>query len=204
MLARRLGEKDYATLFVNFRGTGESGGNFHLGGWYEDLTAVVRYALGELAGRFTGLYLAGFSAGGALAIECAAEHGGINGVAAFAPPARLTEVFPRAHVLSFLEVAREVGIIKDTHFPPSPDWFYDDMEKHEAIDYVSRVSPVPLLVVHGDEDETVPVEQGRMLYDAAGEPRELVILPGGKHRLRQDPRSLECLQDWLSRLRMAE
>lgn len=196
-LARDLAERGYATLFVNFRGTGESSGNFCMGGWYEDLVSVMEYARSNPGGRYEGLFMAGFSAGGALAIRYAAEHGGVDGVAAFAAPAKLTEVFPRSYCLSFLEVAREIGIIKDLEFPPNPDWFYDDLEEHDAIDFVPRVSPVPLLLVHGDEDETVPVEQGRMLFEAAGEPKQLVILPGGLHRLRRDPRSLEALLDWL-------
>jgi uncharacterized protein len=195
--ARRLSEAGYASLFVNLRGTGDSSGNFCMGGWYEDLTNVMEYARAGLAEDFAGLYVAGFSAGGSLAIRYAAEHGGFDGLAAFAAPSRLTEVFPRAHCLSFLEAAREVGIIKDLHFPPTPDWFYDDVERHDAIDFVSEVSPIPLLIVHGDRDETVPVTQARELYKAAGEPRELRILPGGQHRLRQDPRALETLLDWL-------
>ncbi len=194
---RQLAEVGYASLFVNLRGTGDSSGNFCMGGWYEDLTNVMEYARGALADDFGGLYMAGFSAGGALAIRYAGEHGGIDGLAAFAAPSRLTEVFPRTHCLSFLEAAREVGIIKDLHFPPTPDWFYDDVERHDAIDFVSDVSPIPLLIVHGDRDETVPVTQARELYEAAREPKELRILPGGVHRLRQDPRSLESLVDWL-------
>jgi len=196
-LAHRLSEHGYATLFVNFRGTGQSSGNFCMGGWYEDLCAVMDFTRGTLAQRFERLYLAGFSAGGALAIRYAAEVGGIDGVAAFAAPARLTEVFPRTHCMSFLEVAREIGIIKDLRFPPTPDWFYDDLERHDAIDFVSGVSPIPLLIVHGDADETVPVAQGQALFEAAGEPKELCLLPGGAHRLRHDPRTLDCLLDWL-------
>jgi uncharacterized protein len=200
-LAGSLAEHGYATLFVNFRGTGLSSGNFCMGGWYEDLSTVVEFARGTLGEKFEGLYVAGFSGGGALAIRYAAQVGGIDGLAAFAAPARLTEVFPRTHCVAFLEAAREIGIIKDLHFPPTPDWFYDDVERHDAIEFVAEVSPIPLLIVHGDSDETVPVEQGKALFETAQEPKELCILPGGLHRLRHDPRALDCLLDWLGRQR---
>lgn len=203
-LARRLAASGCSTLFVNLRGTGDSEGDFYMGGWYADLKEVVRYAREGLAGRFDGLYIGGFSAGGALSIIYAAEHGGVDGVAAFAAPARLTEVFPRDYCMSFIEGARETGIIKELHFPPTPDWLYDDIEKYDAIDFVSGVSPIPLLIVHGDDDETVPVEQGMALFAAAGEPKEQCLLPGGKHRLRQDPRTLDCFLEWLGRLRSAQ
>ncbi|MFH1149096.1 MAG: alpha/beta fold hydrolase [Actinomycetota bacterium] len=195
-MARSLAEAGYSVLFVNFRGTGDSGGNFHLGGWYEDLESVMEYALSLHA---PAVFMAGFSAGGALSIEYAARHGGVDGVVAFAAPARLTEVFPRQNVLSFIEVAREVGIIRELHFPPTPDWLYDDLLAHNAIDHVSGVSPIPLLLVHGSEDELVPAAQARQLFDAAGEPKELVMLSCGEHRLRRDPRSVEVLVEWLGR-----
>lgn len=198
-LARELAGRGYATLFVNFRGTGASGGDFCMGGWYEDIEATMERAR-ELAVGRRGLFMAGFSAGAALAIRYVAEHKGADGLAAFAAPGRLTEVFPREYCLSFLEVARETGIIRQLRFPPTPDWFYDDLERHDALDFVAGVSPVPLLIVHGDADETVPVGQARALFEAAGEPRELCILPGGGHRLRRDPRSLECLLGWLGKL----
>src|SRR5450830_162433 len=199
-LGQKICEKGYAALFVNFRGTGGSGGNFHLGSWYSDLEAVMGLVASELAERFSRVYLAGFSAGGALAIRYAAEHGGIQGVATFAAPAEFSKIFPEEHLFTFLELARDVGIIKETCFPSTPDWFYREIEELRPVEYVSRVSPVPLLLVHGEEDELVPVADAGKLFEAACEPKELVLLPGGQHRLRQDPRSLDCLLGWLAAL----
>lgn len=194
-LAGRICEGGYACLFVNMRGTGDSGGNFHLGGWYRDLEEVMGYC-----SRFERRVLAGFSAGGALSIKYAAQHGGVSGVASFAAPASLSEVFPREGLMAFIEVAREVGIIRDTRFPPTPDWFYDELADMRAIDYVAGVSPSPLLLVHGGEDDMAPVEQARRLFEAANEPRELLLLPGGGHKLRHDGRVLPVLLEWLGGL----
>ncbi|MCJ7652855.1 MAG: alpha/beta hydrolase [Actinobacteria bacterium] len=197
LLARQICEKGYASLFVNLRGTGDSGGNFHIGGWYSDLETVVRFSQEKLAAEFENTFLAGFSAGGALAIRYAAEHGGVQGIAAFAAPAQLSEIFPEEHLFAFLELARDIGIIRDTDFPPSLEGFYSEIRESEAIDFISGVSPIPLLLVHGEEDELVPVDEARRLFEAAGEPKELVLLPGGEHRLRHDPRSVRCLLEWL-------
>jgi uncharacterized protein len=41
----------------------------------------------------------------------------------------------------------------------------------------------PWLIVHGDEDESVPVAEGRDLEGAAAPPRELLVIPGGGHTL---------------------
>ena len=42
--------------------------------------------------------------------------------------------------------------------------------------------PVPLLVMHGDEDETVPYRMGQRLYELAPEPKRFVTLTGAAHR----------------------
>lgn len=201
LLIREIAGRGFATLFFNLRGTGESGGNFHIGGWYEDLTAVMGFTREELSGAFERVFLAGFSAGGALSVRYAAEHGGVQGVAAFAAPATFTKLFPREHLPAFLEVAREVGIIRDDGFPPDPDSFYRELEQGAALEYIPAVSPVPLLVAHGQEDEMVPLENGIRLFEAAGDPKELKLLPGGMHRLRKDPRVLDCLLDWMASVR---
>jgi len=62
---------------------------------------------------------------------------------------------------------------------------------------VGEVSPTPLLIVHGDEDDTVPVEEAYRLYEAAREPKELFIVEGGGHKLRHDAVAMERAVSWL-------
>ena len=40
---------------------------------------------------------------------------------------------------------------------------------------------MPTLVVAGDADSIVPLEQSRGLYDAAPGPKELLVIPGADH-----------------------
>jgi putative redox protein len=53
------------------------------------------------------------------------------------------------------------------------------------------------LLVHGSADDVVPVEDARMLADAAGKHVELRIVANGPHRLRHDPRAIAALLGWL-------
>ena len=50
-------------------------------------------------------------------------------------------------------------------------------------DTVSRIRQlnVPLLVLHGDLDDTVPLSQGRKLYEAANQPKRFQALEGAGH-----------------------
>lgn len=44
-----------------------------------------------------------------------------------------------------------------------------------------KISPRPLLVVHGDEDRAFPIEHARHLFDHAGEPKSFITVEGGGH-----------------------
>jgi alpha-beta hydrolase superfamily lysophospholipase len=201
LLASKIAERGHATLTFNMRGTGASEGDFHIGGWYRDIETVMDFVGTSLRDRFEKVFMVGFSAGGALSIEFVARHGGVDGLAACAAPARFTTLFPREELFVFLEVAKEVGIIRRFDFPPSPDGFYKELEDNAAIDYVGRVNPVPLLLIHGDADTMVPVSDAHQLAEAAGEPKELVVLPAGEHQLRHDERTLDTIFGWLVSLR---
>jgi fermentation-respiration switch protein FrsA (DUF1100 family) len=49
------------------------------------------------------------------------------------------------------------------------------------LDVVASISPRPLLVIHGSDDEWVGADQGRLLYERAGEPRRYVEIKGANH-----------------------
>jgi fermentation-respiration switch protein FrsA (DUF1100 family) len=51
------------------------------------------------------------------------------------------------------------------------------------LDSVSKISRVgcPVLVVHGERDPLIPAAQGRRLFDAAREPKQLKIIKGAGH-----------------------
>ena len=61
-----------------------------------------------------------------------------------------------------------------------------------------RVAPRPLLIIHGEEDRRLPPDCSRYVYRLAREPKELVILPGARHSLRQRREELrQLLRRWL-------
>jgi fermentation-respiration switch protein FrsA (DUF1100 family) len=52
---------------------------------------------------------------------------------------------------------------------------------------IGKIPPRPILLVHGANDEVVPVLDARALADAAGGEVELRVLSGAAHRLRTTP-----------------
>ncbi|MGA2286719.1 MAG: alpha/beta fold hydrolase, partial [Dehalococcoidia bacterium] len=63
---------------------------------------------------------------------------------------------------------------------------------------VGRIAPRPILLVHGELDTRLPPRCSRYVFERAGEPKELVILRGAKHSLRQRREELRrLLREWL-------
>jgi dienelactone hydrolase len=46
---------------------------------------------------------------------------------------------------------------------------------------VERLAPRPLLLIHGDNDRLVPVDESQQLFNRAGEPRRLEVIPALDH-----------------------
>lgn len=200
-LALRFAERGAGACYFNFRGTGESGGNFSLPGWIRDLMSVLD-AAASAAGAFEGcdayrVALMGFSGGGAVSIICAARRGGLKGVAALSSPADFSRLMSREGMEAFIAHARAIGIIRDPDFPPSEEEYYRGMLECNPVREVGGLAPTPLLLVHGDEDELVPVEEAHRLFAAAAEPKELHIMKGGGHKLRLNPEAVDKALSWV-------
>lgn len=62
-----------------------------------------------------------------------------------------------------------------------------------------RVAPRPLLLVHGSEDIRLPPICSEYVYRIAREPKQLIIIPGARHSLRQcRTELLVLLESWLA------
>lgn len=65
---------------------------------------------------------------------------------------------------------------------------------------VSELAPRPILFVHGLDDARLSPDCSRYLYSLAGEPKDLVLLEGATHSLRQrHPEVRALLVDWFAR-----
>jgi len=184
-------------LIFNFRGTGASGGNFDLLGWSRDLKAAVNYlwALPEV--DKSRLSLLGFSGGAAVSIFVAAQDSRVSSIVACACPAEFTSLIEVEDTQSVVAYFRSLGVIRDRAFPPSIEPWFDGFRIVSPIKHVAQIAPRPLLLVHGSQDGVVAVADAWELYREAGEPRQIVIIEGAEHRLRQDERAMATVIDWL-------
>jgi pimeloyl-ACP methyl ester carboxylesterase len=145
-------------FLFDYRGYGKSEGSPDEEGTYRDARAA-RDALLRQAGVDGGrvVYL-GESIGGALALALAVE----------APPLGLV-------LQSAFTSVRDMGRLHYPFIPPAlvPD-AYPNLRRIEQL-------RSPVLVIHGERDEIVPVAHGRVLFEAAPPPKRIEIVGGAGH-----------------------
>jgi putative redox protein len=191
---RLAADADWTVLAFNFRGTGESEGDFSMSGWLHDLQAAIGYLISTT--DVEDVWLAGFRTGGSLAICAAAEDERVRGVATFGSPADFDEW--AADPRRFLQTTRDLGVVRTPGFPSDLAAWAQELKEIRAIGCVDAISPRPLMIVHGSIDDVVPLSDARALADSA-ETAELRIITGAGHRLRHDPRAVAVLLGWLDR-----
>ncbi|MCX6004985.1 MAG: alpha/beta fold hydrolase [Chloroflexi bacterium] len=199
-LAARFCEAGFVSLIFNFRGAGPSQGNIDMVGWTHDLTAAIDFLNMLLEVNKKKICLLGSSGGAAVAVYVAAHDPRISAVATFACPAEFNFMADGRTADSMINGFREIGIIKDAGFPLSKEKWLEGFKTVMPLQYIEKIAPRPLLLVHGDGDETVPVEHAHRLYEKAGDPKTMVILQGAGHRLRHDERAVKAALDWITKV----
>jgi fermentation-respiration switch protein FrsA (DUF1100 family) len=197
LLAEQICRHGFAVLIFNFRGTGASGGNLDILGWTRDLRAVIDYLCALPEVDRSCLYLLGFSGGAAVSVYVASQDTRVSSVVTCACPAEFTFFTQSDKPQSLIDHFRDIGAIRDDDFPPSAQEWLNGFKLVSPINYVAEISPRPLLLVHGSQDETVEVSQAYKLYAQAGEPKQIVIVDGAGHRLRQNDEAMAIVMDWL-------
>lgn len=127
----------------------------------------------------------GSSMGGALALYGACSSMEVAGAIAVCPA-------PEQGLLMGLKAgAFEIRV---ADLPAIERW----IARHRLIDEIAQMSGRPLLLIHAEGDEQVPISHSRDLYAAAGEPKRLIEVPGGDHRSTQHDPALQAESlDWV-------
>jgi len=197
LLAEQICRQGFAVLIFNFRGTGASSGNLDILGWTRDLKAAIDYLCALPEVDKSRLLLLGFSGGAAVCMYVAAQDNRVSSVVACACPAEFTLFTKADNPSSLIDHFRSIGVIRDSGFPPSAKDWLNGFELLSPINYVAKISPRPLLLVHGSRDDTVKVSDAHRLYARAGEPKQIIIVDGAQHRLRQSDEAMAVVLGWL-------
>lgn len=168
----------YSVLLFDFRGRGESDPwpQTLVSREVDDLHAAVAFAHARAPAARLGVI--GFSMGAAVALLAAAAEPRVAAVVADSAFTSGREVVVH-NIRGFMRLPPEVLVMAADEVV---QWRHGyRFSQARPIDAVGRIAPRPLLIIHGAGDTLVPVEHAHQLYQAAGEPRELWVVPEIEH-----------------------
>jgi alpha/beta superfamily hydrolase len=186
-LGDRLSQEGIAMLRFDFRGIGESEGRMEddtVSRRIVDLGSAVEFIRSrrDMKNR---IGLLGSSLGGYVSLIKASQEEKIRAIVTWATPFHLDDLKSN----------------QETEGHPLPkEAFFEDLPRHRLLPLLPRVSNC--MVIHGEKDELVPVDQAWEIFHNLGAPKEIRILEGADHRLT-DPthrsHAMELSTVWFKR-----
>ena len=195
---RPLWESGYDVFTFDFRGHGKSGSDpgYSPRQWVSDremadMRGAVSFVLDWLGqqGHAREIGVFGISRGACAGILAAAENPAIRAIVsdgAFSTD-RTIEHFMKRWAYIFAKVR----IVYENHHPAFWRFLRWSMMRFARREFrcefpsvrkaIGRMTPRPMLFVHGAKDSYLPVEQSRMLYALAGQPKHIWIAPDARH-----------------------
>jgi uncharacterized protein len=180
-----LNEEGFNVFTYDMRSRGNSGGEHVTFGALEkyDLISAVDYVASRPDVDPDRIGAAGLSLGGAVSILAAAEDERINAVvsiSAFSDLANVADTnFERLFNMPAFPFTSAALVLSELRTGA-------DISSARPVDVIGSISPRPILLVHGANDEIVSWMNGYRNYHAAGEPKQIVWVPEGGHNLSDE------------------
>jgi hypothetical protein len=181
--------RGFNVFIFDYRGYGASEGEPSLEGVQLDIDAAMTTLLARGDIDKDRIVIYGQSLGGALAAYYVA-HSPHRG--------RIRALILESTFSDYIDIAQEKFTDHWVTWPFQwiPLLSVDD--RFSPLPAMAKISPIPLLILHGDQDRVVPVHHAQRLYDAAREPKQLWIVPGAGHiQTMRDPAQRDRLVAYL-------
>ena len=173
-LGEGLAAADIPALRFSFSGNGTSEGKFTdstISKEVDDLGAVLDHL-----NEYTVCYV-GHSMGGAVGVLRASEDKRIQLLVSLAGMVH-TKAFAQRE---FGDVTPDEGFMWDEPDCPLSQAYMDDLTQINTVVDLSPQITIPWLLVHGNEDDVVPIEDSRDILAKANSQAQLVTLEGANH-----------------------
>jgi len=173
----------YGVWLTGYRGFGGSAGKPSEQGLYADARAAVA-ALTEHGIAPADMVLYGESLGSGIATHMALE---------------LAKAGTPVRALILEAPFSSMGDAAQFRHPYVPArWLVRD--RYDNLSKIGHVA-APLFVIHGDQDRVLPQAHGRLIFDAAKEPKQALWIDGGGHTDLFDHGAGQAVLDFLDELR---
>jgi len=161
----------FSVLAIDYRGFGQSLGDLPSERSVYADARIGWERLKALQPDASKRFIYGHSLGGAVAVDLAAELG--QQAERDETPAEARALIIESTFTSLADVATAVS---DTTLPVR--WLLS--QKFDSLEKIDQIG-MPLLVVHGTDDRYVPPRFSEQLYEAARQPKQMLMVEGATH-----------------------
>ena len=164
-----LTEHGFDVYLFDYRGYGKSEGNAALDPIVDDMQVLIGHVVDALPAN-ENFVVMGQSLGASLSIYAVA-HGDYR--------SRIAALVSVSAFSDYHDIAQD-ALAKTWVF-----WLFQwPLSKtisntYSPVKVVDRAAPVPFFIMHSESDEIIPFYHAQRLYEAAGEPKQLITLEGG-------------------------
>lgn len=193
-LAEAVAAEGLPVLRFSFSGNGGSEGDFRkstISKEVDDLEAVVSAAHDS---GYRIIY-AGHSMGGAVGTLAAASDDRIKFLISLAGMVNTKAFYDR----EFGEETPDSGYMWDEPSCPLSSSFKNDLESIVSTAPKAAEIKVPWLLIHGTEDDVVPIDDSREIFALANEPKKIVEIVGANHVFSDagEKPMVDAVVDWI-------
>ena len=180
------------------------------------MRAAISYLTSRREVTSNSVFVVGHSLGGAVALYVAQTDKRVRGVALWATPHDhaynvkrfITRTRGRLGYYLFLLISCVDAVVNVSRLfslhvygiTLRPRDVRQKLMKLKESEVVTRLEKVPLLIVNGSGDEIVELKEAKINYEAAEEPKELVVIEGANHAFQgKEEETTEKTTTWLNK-----
>ncbi|TNF39087.1 MAG: alpha/beta hydrolase [Gammaproteobacteria bacterium] len=186
-----LPSQGFEVFMFDYRGYGLSQGVAGLEGSARDVEAALEYAMRHKASAHK-LIVMGHSFGGSI---------GIYGVANSPQKHDIASVITIGAFSDYRGVTRDVLSRSWLTWPfqwPLSLTINNDFSPQR---FVGKIAPVPILLMHSEQDQIVPYYHASVLYEHASQPKILMKIEGDHNHIFRSESNRQLLLDYLKQLK---
>ncbi len=165
-----LPEMGYQVFLIDYRGFGLSEGTPDLPGALNDVKTGFNWLIKQQSVSDKPVFLLGQSLGASMAIYFAATDDTAKN--------HLSGVISDAAFTRYRDIARHVADQTWLTWPLQYPVSWSVVRQYDPIDYIGSLSPIPLLLIHSQDDVIIPFKYSIALFETAAEPKTRIETKG--------------------------
>jgi alpha/beta superfamily hydrolase len=217
-LARTACENGFVALVFDFQGVGKSEGEFDYGTQeQENVKCTLNYLASRRDVNKDRIYIVGHSLGGAVSLYALQDETRVKGLALWSVPKNhdynvrkfVRNTRGRLGLRAFIILSQIDKLIPVTKLFKlevyginlRPRHVREKLMKLNECEAASKIKGIPLLVINGENDKIVGVDEAQAVYDSAHEPKSLLIIKSTDHVFkRKEDELIKETMDWIENL----